>query len=556
MIKAKMIIALFLSSFFIVNAKLSVHLLDNNNNSKKLYQNRFLSDDDNHKSYFHTSESGRFEFEYKLTGKDAVSEEDANQNGVPDYIDSAEYYFEFVYDLYVNQLGFISPVKIDYFEDGEPYKVKFYETGDYYEFEENGETYTSPGGAYGFTISIEEILPKRKYERHYSAIHMDNNFSEYDSVLVGDRKYRTYYTFGMDAMKVTIAHEFMHSIHMMYGLDNPYSRAFLEMHSVLMEDYVFPEVNDYVQYVKALFRNLNTQYSSIATLTPDAGYRYSIFLMMLYEKYGINFSKRVMELTYDGNSNFAALDMSIKEENPESSISDEWCEFKDWIYYSGKGKMINPNKTFDDYEHFGMLSYINQSEFEAPVFMYSATLECFQINNIRLFFKKEGTISDDTLDVMLTNRNPSKLFNNSNEEQEYIFDVADYKAESGMTLLDEINYYFGIDKGEDICYTIFTGTGEKTESLSHSFPNPVNLNSDEHIYLPVPKIGSLYQEATYAIYDVNMNEISSDKSEIIPYEGKRVIRIDDLSRFSPGIYIFSVNYYDDNILGKIAVIRK
>jgi hypothetical protein len=554
---------LFISNIRI-NAKVSVHLLNQSNNPKDKSPESYLSndiitefEDFQELDYSYLSKSGRFLFNYTLTGVDAISSVDDNSNNIPDYIDSAEYYFEYVYDLYVNKLGMKSPLKSDNNAGVEPFEVSFYELGDYYYFDYDSVSYVSNGGVYGYTISKDRILPNKPFERYYSTIHIDNNFSDTDSVLVGtDLKYKAFYTYGMDALKVTIAHEFNHAIHMMYGLDYPYSVPFYEMHSVLMEDYVFPEVNDYVQYANSLFSNLSADNSQISELSANAGYRHSLFLMMLKQKYGIQIARRVMELTYEGNSNFKALDMTIKEFNPESSLSNEWSDYKDWIYLSSFGKIINPDKTFDDYKFFKQLGFLNSFIFESPAFLNTGNLDNFEIKNIRLIFKKEGTISDDTLNVMLTNINNSAVYDNIETTHNFSLNVSEDNLSSNYQYLDDLQMYFGLDKPDDIEYTIYTSTGEKTNSIEYSIPNPVNLNSDNIIYLPAPEKALLYNKLSYVVYDIEMNTIVSGNSEVIPFEGKRVIRIDDISRLSSGIYLFSVHYYDDILVGKIAVVRK
>lgn len=561
------IIALFTSNFFYLHAKVNAYTAENGFLHSHQTNNRFLGDNEIaseldtlkklDKTYL--SKSGKFEFHYTLTGIDAIDATDKNNNNVPDYLDSAEYYIEYIYDIYVNQMGFLSPVQADNKENGSPYQIYMYEMGNYYSFtDDSNNTYTYYGGAYGQTILTEHIFPVKKYDRYYTVFHLDNNISKYDSAMSPDGKYKypAYTATGIEGLKVTLAHEFHHAVQLMYGIDQPYSNAYYEMLSVLMEEYIFPNANDYVQYVDRLFDDLNDDRSKIGSFTNYAGYRQALFLMMLNQKYGIAFVKKSLELTLEGTSNFVALDLAIKELNPNSSLSQEWDAYKEWIYYAGNKKHKSPeDKTFTDAELFSELNF-NEIVYEEPIIMHSETLNSMEINNFRIIFKKEGTVSDDTVDVMIGNISPTLLFKKLNNNLEYLFDISTTKQNQNMNFIDELSVYYEIDTPENISYNLFTYSGESTNSIGYSFPNPVNTNEQKDVFLPVPKNAMLYQEVNYVIYNTQMQNISHGRSNVIPYEGKRVIRIDGINDLNAGVYMFSVHYNNDNILGKMAVIRK
>ena len=69
-----------------------------------------------------------------------------------------------------------------------------------------------------------------------SYIKIDNKYEESD-----------YYTSGLDAMKVTVAHEYFHAIQRSYQLQfTTESLFFFEMSSTWIEDMIYPNVNDYI----------------------------------------------------------------------------------------------------------------------------------------------------------------------------------------------------------------------------------------------------------------------------------------------------------------------
>ena len=73
----------------------------------------------------------------------------------------------------------------------------------------------------------------------------------------GGYQYKTYFTTGIDGMKVTAAHEFHHAIQARYGTTTQSTGLLNEMTSVWFEYRVYPEVKDFFQYLPYLFANLD-----------------------------------------------------------------------------------------------------------------------------------------------------------------------------------------------------------------------------------------------------------------------------------------------------------
>jgi hypothetical protein len=67
---------------------------------------------------------------------------------------------------------------------------------------------------------------------------------------------------------------------------------FLEATAVLMEDEVFDDVNDYVNYLRSYLNNTN---SSIEKYNSSIEYGKVIFAKYLREKYGLEFIKQIFE---------------------------------------------------------------------------------------------------------------------------------------------------------------------------------------------------------------------------------------------------------------------
>ena len=161
------------------------------------------------------SSEGHFKIHYNTTGIDRVDPTDADENGVPDYVDEVARAFEEVWDLQIGQMGYNPPPS-----DGD---------GVYDIYIKNLAV------VYGYAYPIaypETITP--------SYIEIDNNFT--------DPIYRTR---GLDGLRVTAAHEFFHAVQFAYYAD--YGAAWWqELTATWMEDVAYPDVDDFYQYMSCL----------------------------------------------------------------------------------------------------------------------------------------------------------------------------------------------------------------------------------------------------------------------------------------------------------------
>lgn len=158
----------------------------------------------------HTSASGNFILTYDTSGSNAVPAEDSNGNGVPDYIEKASFAADSSYRYMIETLGFK-----DFIKD-QPYQISFRNMN-----------------IYGRTI----------FSGSSSRIEINNNFVDFppNTHPEGDV---------IGALYVTIAHELKHASQFELigsGLTN--HSTWTEMDATLMEHVVFPDVNDYYNYI-------------------------------------------------------------------------------------------------------------------------------------------------------------------------------------------------------------------------------------------------------------------------------------------------------------------
>lgn len=162
--------------------------------------------------FSYTTPSGRFKFHYTLTGPDAVNSTSTIQLNVPDYVYEAGLAAERAYHLLIDSLGFLphaddnvdDPALDFYFQDDQAYGATWPEF----------ETGQIRGPAY---ITIE------------------NDFNGF-------------YTTGVHALRVTVAHEYFHAVQLNIRNVNG-DGFFFEMSSTWFEDVAYDYVNDYLAYL-------------------------------------------------------------------------------------------------------------------------------------------------------------------------------------------------------------------------------------------------------------------------------------------------------------------
>ena len=238
------------------------------------------------------SPRGLFRIHYTTEGNDTAD---------PDFVAHVAEYFDYSYGVEVEQLGY-DPPPMDDDEHGPEWDVYMHNISDY-----------------GYTTYDNPVLTT-SWDDYTGFIEMDNNFTHTP-------------TLGLDAAKVTAAHEFFHLIHLGYRSYNTpkLNSVFLyEMCAAWMEDVVYDEINDYYYYLNKFFGNYSKPFN-----TKDGGHEYglALFCHMLEKKYGRGAVRTIWEKfrTYE---TFDALEETMKTYN--SSLSQELTDFAIWNVFTGE----------------------------------------------------------------------------------------------------------------------------------------------------------------------------------------------------------------------------
>ncbi|NQV38004.1 MAG: hypothetical protein HQ509_08385, partial [Candidatus Marinimicrobia bacterium] len=177
-----------------------------------------------------------FRIHYTTQGSNGVDITDFNQNDIPDYIDSVMIVFEEVYQHEIDYLGYVLPPS-----DGNHPQSLDNGGSEHYDVYITSLSY----GTYGYVQADREIG-----DNPNSTIIETNAYSSY---MVIRNNYENFPNTEINNLRVTVAHEFFHSIQ--FGYDAWEEDWLMEATSVWMEESVYDDINDCYQYMISWFES-------------------------------------------------------------------------------------------------------------------------------------------------------------------------------------------------------------------------------------------------------------------------------------------------------------
>lgn len=210
-------------------------------------------------------QTAHFVLHYTTGGNHSVPLQDADENNVPDFIDVAAQSLEQVWQREVGQLGYPAPLGTP----AQKFHVYFKSLETYY------------GAAYPENVTLQTTSPV-PLGTASAYIVIENDFYGFppnDEDVTGDEVIRS------GALKVTLAHEFMHAIQ--FNINVYASGWLMESHATWAEDAVYDGLNDWHWYVPFFLS------------TPDlplfSRYLYgaAFFQHWLSETYGVDIQRQI-----------------------------------------------------------------------------------------------------------------------------------------------------------------------------------------------------------------------------------------------------------------------
>jgi len=286
---------------------------------------------------------------------------DHNSNGVPDYAEIVARIADSVWVHHVDSLGYHEPPNDGEtsYGDGPRYDIFLIGLGE---------------GLYGFTQYDEPAIVDGTHVRLTSWMALGNDYDSFQGY--ADRP--------IEAVQVTVAHEFFHAIQFWYDAKEPCPDAncsdvkkqnpyWMEMSAVWMEEETYDKVNDYYGYLRYYFPYVHRSLRTFATSpTGDWSTLYcygaGVFPIYLSQRFGKEIIKKAWEYCGEvSGSNFleSAIQAALNDmTSGQVDLPNAWTEYGRWLYFTGM--RTRPGQFFEEAANYPMVP----TEFELAGDMY------------------------------------------------------------------------------------------------------------------------------------------------------------------------------------------
>jgi len=398
----------------------------------------------------HVSPAGFFRIHYTLDGVHAVTGSSAA--GTPLFVIEAAITADSAYSVLVDELDFLPPVP-DAGVDGPELDIflvdmKTWENALYY-----GMTY------------FENYTPSPTY------LLVDNDYTE-----------SGYSTSGINALQVTIAHEFFHMVQLRYShpafLD--WSNVYwYEISSVWFEEFCYPDINDYHAYVQSNFNAY--QFPGLENTTYMYGH--GIYGQVLDKEYGTRNSKHIMLDLWENLSDNDAMDNleQVLNASPwNSSLTDALGKYALYNVFTGSRAITGLY-----YDDAAALPEVRTMDYLLP---YSFPDDfSFALEGSRIGYKR------------FSPQTSTSFFVSSNNLENYqrIY-LTKHTYENGSSLIGAIEDYWvpsnEVNQQDYFIFPLINGSRETAAPFSLSFDGS-NLDLVDAIQTLYPNPGVLSYES-------------------------------------------------------------
>ncbi len=384
--------------------------------------------------------------------------------------------------------------------------------------------------AYGATYILDGAELQNSptgVDRWRSYIAVDNAFT--DSSI--------YATYGFDALRITIFHEFFH-VTQFSGFGHPADGIpsyvfFQEMSSVWMEWLSTPTVKDYLNYVPQYLSTLDTRFD----LSPSAGYGQYIFFAYLTHRFDdTGIIKKIWEYYRDSSSDPMTCIDRVLRNDYGSSFCEEYERFGTEVIQTGRrygGQSLLPDAPILPVDTIAITKLIP-----------GVGMPLIGVVALSLQFADVGVGLDTCIEVIArdTDRNLQ-----SDDSIEFTSIGA-----SPSLFLDAPSAYCDTE----ICIQPLSATSPGLQV----YPNPFISNGTSETYIVASTNAAPPASVVMNILDLGMNEIRSTKTAASPFRGTWNAtwdgRDDNGKLVASGEYLYTLHVDGALKVGKIVVVRK
>ena len=454
------------------------------------------------------SPSGHFTLHFDISGYHAVPPEDSLGNGIPDYIDSAMVIFDHVWDVEINRLGFQPPPA----PDGgarENYHVYFSKSYEYY----------------GWTTPDQQISTSRG-TTYTSFLEINANFFK-----------TNFYTGGLDAMRVTAAHEFNHAIQLGYNLRtdefiNYPDLFFLEMTSTWLEDYVYNEVNDYYFYLDSFIPNIDRIKFNATYNNYD--YANALYLHMLEKKYGAKIVPEIWGQIVEYEAIPAINSVLARKASSFGRLQNEYAV---WLYFTGERSISG--------------SYFPEAAFYPMLLPAGGQDEIEQdLDGLRMRHVQIDLQGNMLYKAKIT----------ANNKRGFLNHISDTGLSGAAVKFGQYQSFYQPENTKQCVVVLSNPADESIDGIRYNVnlhgpvagPNPLKVkkNGQQLTFYNVPDHSTIYVYTLNGRFLAKLHSVTDGRSQVV-WEMKDKHG----QRLASGIYIYVIRYGGHEIIGKFAVVR-
>ena len=452
---------------------------------------------------------GRFKILYDTAGINMPALLDVNNQPLPNtaeaYVDSVGAIFNYVYSIEVDALGYQAPPH----EQGESYY----------------RIYIQDQGVDGYGLTdwdpdAPNLKPSGDPPRYACFVEVDNDFKDQ-------------YTKGINALKVTAAHEFHHVVQVgSYGFwgNDTYVH---ELTSVWMEDVVYTYVNDYYQYLPDYF--VRFSYGLSFNSDGDGGYERCIFAHCIAKIYGTDIMKDIWTQMRTLPFLESADDVLV---NRGSNLQSTFAVFTKWNYYTAdRADTVN---FYPEGNHYPRFQPLQKTAFYNAVSTLSGNV--YPLSSSMYEFDTQ----QDTITAIIANVDVGNAINRSTTQQKI-----------DVTLSSGLQFKISVDTlslwGS---YFIQSSTHTDVHRRLDAVPNPFRLAESPWLKLSINQDNA--NSATVFFFTSSFKLAYSGMLNVDNESGFRAIVVptsEVKSKLSSGIYFIMAKTANSDYKWKVAVIR-
>lgn len=459
--------------------------------------------------------SGRFRIHYDTSGTNAVETDDADGNGIPDYVDECIQALEHSWAVQIDTLGY-TPPPTDAMDGGSgALDIYVVDLG--------------PSGFYG------RATPDRELRRNPTSIwtsylEIDNNFSPTDSAGVRP----SYTTTGLDALRITCAHEFHHAVQNgSYALVQGHQMLY-ELTSTWMEMRCYPDVRDWAVWSADMLRNPGAW--PLSRADGKNGYRWGWFgnVLASFKNDGLRLT---WQLIGQGRSPFAALVDACSQSG--SSFEEAMCQATEALYRTGTrgaSNTIMPMATLLPEITVQSTLTASGSSTTFTGSLVVGELRTLRLNLISPTSEKANadvvmTISDARLlasDTLRSVRSPYSITLNSDPSPQ---DVPLASTGWGVRVAPDIH-----------CFVV---EGSALLETRGPFPQPFDHATSQTLWVPVTGT-FIGQGVRITMLDLDMRPVFNETVRVTNHEHRIVAPVTVNPSLAPGTYMLYVDEETDS----------